>query len=336
MLSISAPAMAVPAPHAVSALASHKVTSLSAGTYRVQMSHFWTASRMRAARNADFASTTKAAARSAQAAARPAGPAGRVAGAAATRTATGALLRPTPLIGLKPFATGFVSSWTGSFWSPPATTSGKVFFTDHTGGSWVCSGSAVNSNGKDTIFTAGHCVFGTAGGELPAGETWHSNWVFVPDYNNGWAPFGVWSARQLWTMTNYINSQDLADDMGAAIANVNGSGQHLVNVVGGQGIEWNFGTGEYIFDFGYPVDHFSGLVLQECDNGMFNGPFGGTVGIGCNFTGGSSGGPWLDAFGGVFGYLDGVNSFGFSGVPDIFSPYFGNNAGALFNATANL
>jgi hypothetical protein len=344
MISMSAPAMASSAAHPASAVVSHKVTSLSAGAYQAKMSHFWTASRMRAARNADFvASQAEVRAAQAAAAARPSGPAVRMAPAAATRTATGAVLPSAPSILLKPDATGFVSSWTGSTSIPPATTSGKVFFTDHTGGSWVCSASAVNSNGKDMIFTAGHCVFGTALGELPAGETWHSNWIFVPDYNGqtGSVPFGVWGASELFTLTAYANSgngSDLADDMAVAIASTNSAGQHLVNVVGGQGIEWNFGTSEYIFDFGYPVDHLSGVVLQECDGGMFPGPdVASTVGIPCNFTGGSSGGPWLDQFGGVFGYLDGVNSFGTSDQPGrIFSPYFGNNAGALFNATANL
>jgi hypothetical protein len=325
--------MAAPAPHAASAVTGHKVTSLSAKAYRTQMARLWTPSRMRAARNADFA-TGKAAARTAQVPARPSGPAVRVHGAAATRTATGALLRPAPSIGMKPDAGGFVSTWTGNQFSPPATTSGKVFFNDHNGGSWVCSASAVNSAGKDMIFTAGHCVFGTLGGRVP-GETWHSNWIFVPDYNNGSAPFGVWSASQLFVLNAYFNNQDFQDDMAVAIAATNGAGQHLVNVVGGQGIEWNFGTSEYIFDFGYPVDHFSGLVLQECDNGMFSAGSG-IVGLGCNFTGGSSGGPWLDQFGGVFGFLDGVNSFITSQAGFVFSPYFGNNAGTLFNALSSL
>ncbi len=42
-------------------------------------------------------------------------------------------------------------------------------------------------------------------------------------------------------------------------------------------------------------------------------------------------------FGGEFGYIDGVNDFGYSSLPDyIFSAYFGNNAASLYNAMANL
>jgi hypothetical protein len=63
----------------------------------------------------------------------------------------------------------------------------------------------------------------------------------------------------------------------------------------------------------------------------------GTIGLLCNFTGGSSGGPWLGWFNGTWGYVNGVNSFGVGGLPDdIFSPYFGDNAGALYNSVANL
>ena len=44
----------------------------------------------------------------------------------------------------------------------------------------VCSGSTVNSGGKNVVFTAGHCVHG--GG---AGRSWFdaSRWVFAPSYN---------------------------------------------------------------------------------------------------------------------------------------------------------
>jgi hypothetical protein len=77
------------------------------------------------------------------------------------------------------------TAWWGSRSLAPATTTGKVFFTDHTGGHWVCSGSLVNSVAKNVVITAGHCVYGTAGGELPAGETWHSNWVFAPTTTMG-------------------------------------------------------------------------------------------------------------------------------------------------------
>jgi V8-like Glu-specific endopeptidase len=196
----------------------------------------------------------------------------------------------------------------------------------------------VNSNGKDAVITAGHCVYGNLGGEVP-GEGWHSNWMFVPDYYYGYAPYGVWTARQLWTLTNYYNNQDEGDDIGAAVMNTNSSGQHIVNVVGGQGLAWNWSENQYVYDFGYPAaPPFNGASLQYCNGGEFGWPYvSSTMGLACNFTGGSSGGPWLRAFGGEWGYINGVNDFGYSSLPDdIFSAYFGNNAYALYNSVANL
>jgi V8-like Glu-specific endopeptidase len=229
--------------------------------------------------------------------------------------------------------------WGGSPYLPPATTTGKVFFTDHNGGRWVCSGSLVNSAGKDLVITAGHCVYGTAGGELPAGETWHSNWYFAPDFKNGVAPYGYWSARQLWTMSNYINNGDEQDDIGAAILNVNSYGQHAVNLLGGQGYAWNQSTSHYIWDFGYPAAWpFNGQLNEVCTGTSHWDWFIQMEGLNCNFTGGSSGGPWLMSFNGEFGYVNGVNDarYGWPYSGDITSLYFGNNALTLYQATQNL
>jgi V8-like Glu-specific endopeptidase len=240
------------------------------------------------------------------------------------------VLRPTPALGSKG------TPW-GNNWSAPATTTGKVFFTDHRGGNWVCSGSLVNTPAQDAVITAGHCVYGTAGGELPAGETWHSNWVFAPDYSNGSAPYGYWTARQLWTMTNYAINGDEQDDIGAAILNRNSAGQKPVALLGGQGYAWNQNSTQYVYDFGYPAAApFNGQTLQECDGvAGWNGWWWVDMEmLNCNFTGGSSGGPWLISFNGHWGYINSVNDangyFLFGG--QMGGLYFGNNAGALYNA----
>jgi hypothetical protein len=258
----------------------------------------------------------------------PQGPAGRV---APTAPASASSVRLAPLA--DPGAGAI--PWGGAPFSPPAATSGKIFFTDQFGGGHSCSGSAVNTNGKNVVFTAGHCV--ADGGQ---GVFFNANpWIFVPDYNNGSEPFGEWTAVQLWTRTAWLNNRDFTEDIGAAIMATNGQGQHLVDVVGGQGFEWNFPIEEFVFDFGYPAETpFDGQVLQYCTGTMFND--GGRDGIACNMNRGSSGGPRLDAFDGTFGFLDTINSTvpfdnnGFVTQGD--GPYFGNNALDLFNNVANL
>ncbi len=79
------------------------------------------------------------------------------------------------------------------YYAPTARTMGKVFFTKG-GSSYVCSATVVNSEGKDTVWTAGHCVHDGKN------ATWHSNWSFVPVYDDDLAnprPYGTWTAKQL-------------------------------------------------------------------------------------------------------------------------------------------
>jgi len=331
------------APH-VSGVSGHAVAGAGdASTVAQRATAYWTRARMLSARNADTITSTSAA-DSDGATGRPSGPAGRVAGTAATQPLAGPSERiaaPAPS-GLRPDYGSVGSPWPGGFYQAPATTTGKVFFTTYNSttrvtSDWVCSGSTVNSNGKDAVITAGHCVYGNLDGEAP-GEGWHSNFIFVPDYYYGYAPYGAWTPKSLWTLTNYFNNEDEADDIGAAVINTNSYGQHIVNVVGGQGFAWNWPSSEYVYDFGYPqAAPFNGQSLQYCTGSEFNSPYmSSTTGLACNFTGGSSGGPWLMSFNGEYGYINGVNDFDYPSIPgEIFSAYFGNNADTLYNAVAN-
>ena len=109
-----------------------------------------------------------------------------------------------------------------------------MFFT--LGGlDYVCSGSATSSTNGDVVSTAGHCV-----NEGPG--AWATNWAFVPAYNNGSAPYGTWTARNLVTTGQWANSGDINYDTGFAVMNTNG-GSHLTSVVGGQGVAFNLARG---------------------------------------------------------------------------------------------
>src|SRR4051812_8139550 len=59
-------------------------------------------------------------------------------------------------------------------------TAGRVFFTFQ-GRKASCSGDAVTSTNKSVVVTAGHCV--------KFEGSWHTDWIFVPGYDNGNAPF---------------------------------------------------------------------------------------------------------------------------------------------------
>jgi hypothetical protein len=335
---LPAAALAGTAPPAA-AVTGHQVASAAGASVAAQRTvAFWTRSRMLSARDADTIKTVPGS--SAAVPARASGLAGQVAGTGPEQ----ALADPFLLVHVpasdvaRPEAGPVGSPWTGNPGLPPATTTGKVFFTTHNGEEWVCSASTVNSSGRDAVITAGHCVYGSLGGEVP-GEGWHTNWIFVPGYSNGSAPHGVWTAKKLSTLTSYYDNQDEGDDIGAAVMNVNSTGQHIVAVLGGQGFAWNWASDQYVYDLGYPAAApFNGLTLQYCNGSEFSwSAVASTMGLRCNFTGGSSGGPWLMDFGGEWGYINGVNDFGYTSLPGyIFSAYFGNNADALYNSVASL
>jgi V8-like Glu-specific endopeptidase len=204
--------------------------------------------------------------------------------------------------------------------------------------------STVNSAGKDIVITAGHCVYGSLYGVAP-GETWHGNWVFVPGYDNGNRPCGTWVASQLWAPSSYIanggnNFDDEAGDIGAAVMNTNSAGQHIVNVVGGEGISWNYPDNQWVFDFGYPANSpYAGEVLDFCagpeaDEASIEAN---NMGLSCDFTPGSSGGPWLCFFDGEWGFINGIDDWNNSALAGVMlSAYFGNNVESLFNDVANL
>ncbi|PXY19623.1 trypsin-like serine peptidase [Prauserella muralis] len=218
--------------------------------------------------------------------------------------------------------------WTGG--GEVAETAGRVFFTFN-GNPASCSGNAVTSGNRSVVITAGHCV--------KYQGSWHTDWIFVPGYDDGAAPYGEWVARQTLTTPQWEASEDLNYDVGAAVVEpLNGA--HLTDVVGGQGIAFNQQRGQDMYAFGYPAaDPYDGSELIHCAGGTFTDPF--TTddhAMRCDMTGGSSGGPWFLGFDEATGtgVQASVNSFGYTFLPGyMFGPYFGSEAQALYEQAAS-
>jgi hypothetical protein len=257
----------------------------------------------------------------------PVGPVGKVE-PGQPRAASPALRRTAPTARAAAVNPGY------PYYSFQARTAGKVFFTDSSDGrNYVCSGTIINSEGKNSVWTAGHCVHGGQG------RNWHANWVFVPSYSYGWAPYGQWTARQLWTKNNWIGSSEWASDVGVAIMNTR-NGWRIVDYLGGQGITWNQSKRIAVTSFGYPAAApFNGQSLFTCPGTTF--PewevlwwSAETLGLPCDMTGGSSGGAWLAFFNGTTGYLNGNNSFKYNNDPNtMYSPYYDDTASSLYGST---
>ncbi|WP_406000320.1 trypsin-like serine peptidase [Streptomyces sp. NBC_00829] len=270
---------------------------------------FWTAERMRGATPLDLIQVTPGAVR-------PARPAGRetvVPPTAASAKSVG----PTAF----PQAGG---AWTGGGAVPK--TSGRVFFTFQ-GRTASCSGDSVTSKNGSTVITAGHCV--------KYQGSWHTNWVFVPGYTNGQAPYGQWSATQTLSTPQWVASEDINYDVGAAVVAPLG-GQTLAATVGAQGLSFNGGYNKPMYAFGFPAaSPYDGTKLIYC-SGNSSKDFLLTQdhSLGCNMTGGSSGGPWFTSFSEATGtgLQASVNSFGYVFLPNrMFGPYFGNDAMAVYD-----
>lgn len=212
----------------------------------------------------------------------------------------------------------------------PATDLGRLFFYDTTDKkTHSCSASVVDSEGLNLVWTAGHCVHHGKGGG------WHKNVVFYPHYNNGadWS-FGAWYPRGggLVTKTKWINEGNFSYDVGAVLVRPNASGVNIAQVTGGQGIAWNYPKTGFVNFFGYPAEWpFNGTNLRYCYGATWAA--GADVGMKCNMTGGSSGGPWLGWFDGWTGWVNGNMSYKIVWDPTrSFSPYYGNAVGSLYNA----
>lgn len=218
--------------------------------------------------------------------------------------------------------------WGGPTTDLPARTWGKVFFSAPDG-DFACSGTAVTSANESVVWTAGHCA-SIAG----ARSFYREHWIFVPGYDNGKAPFGKFPGRRFFTTRAWYRLGDSAFDLAAIVVSPV-KGQTLVDTVGGQGIAFNQARPQEYVSGGYPVDYpFDGKTLYVCD-----APLGGndrsasppTLAIGCDMTGGSSGGGWLVNARDGLGTLVSVNSYGYYSQPEaMYGPYQGSAAQHLY------
>lgn len=275
---------------------------------------FWSAERMRAATPLDVTATP---------------------GAAARTAAPTAALHPTTIAPTAASAPSALAAAPAAFPQPGGAwtaggavvkTSGRVFFTFN-GKSASCSGDSITSANGSTVITAGHCV--------KYQGAWHTDWIFVPGYANGNAPYGQWPATKTFATDQWVANEDMNMDVGlAVVAPLNG--QKLSQVVGAQGIVFNGGYNKKMYAFGFPAaSPYDGSKLVYC-SGNTGKDFLLTKdhSMPCNMTGGSSGGPWFQDFNEAtgLGTQSSVNSFGYTFLPNrMYGPYFGNEVKAAYD-----
>lgn len=220
----------------------------------------------------------------------------------------------------------------------PYSTVGVLFFRQGIN-DYRCSAVSIGDN---AIWTAGHCIHA---GDGSGNEGYSTNIEFIPAYKNGNAPFGVWQASATYTTPQWVNGScpfgcKLNYDMGGAILLSNGDGKKLSEVVGSLGFAYNQSETQHWFNIGYPsLSPFDGKFQHICAasfayrDSILSAPE--PVGIGCDMTPGSSGGPWILNFSSESGstnYINGNNSYRYSRSEEMFSPYFGSAAKTLWDS----
>ena len=351
LVAAASPAEAAPtAPAAAGTAAAHSrltpAADLSAA--RKRAAAYWTPARMRAAKEMPAPAGTTSTSRTAQAAA-PHGAAGRANPATPDPVAARASLAlGTPSAGAGGTATTFALSqgqqWVGGL---PSTAFGRAFFTDDLGGNYSCTAESLASDSGNALLTAGHCVVNASNGHWYnwnyQTNTW-GNWIFVPGYRDGVAPYGLWYAYQLWTASAYLSTQgDGRYDMAAVVMNTNAYGYHLQDVVGSEGMEWNYPLVQDDTVFGYPgtgSPEFNAERLIYCQGTTYSDAWGREQ-INCNQGHGASGGAWLDDFDGNYGWANSVVSTGteltpYGTVTTDIGPYFGDAAYSLWSSVRYL
>lgn len=192
---------------------------------------------------------------------------------------------------------------------PPAaaveipTRVGRIFYVDpFDGKDKACDGNPLNSGSRRLVVTSGSCVFSRTA------HTWMNNWVFIPGYFRGSAPYGKFVGDWGYTFNAWIDDGNMNYDFGLATTHPNESGQRLVDRVGGDGFAWNQPKEVFVSANGYSVN---GQIPSGCGGYTRSASFGG-IELPCAPSDGglSRGGRWLmnidpDT---SLGYVNGVTS----------------------------
>lgn len=257
----------------------------------------------------------------------------------------------------RPGGGGGGSDVTGASWEAGGTvlmTTGKVLFAS--GGTYyVCSASVVNddSTNQSVVLTAAHCAYENAGS-----RGFVTNWMFIPEWDNATGalstsdssfcdltPHGCWTAQALVVHEGFayaggFNRTAVQYDFAFAVLGEGGhDAETLVETLGTQTMSFNnVSKGTQVHAFGYPAAApYLGDDLVYCAGGVNfdNRMFKLTYKLGCDMTGGSSGGPWGTDFADGDGVLMSVNSYKYSGGDAMYGPKFNTTTEATYDAATS-
>ena len=244
--------------------------------------------------------------------------------------AVGAVVTLTPASGAaSDIATGFVravrhmASTSGgqAFAGTPAV---GALFTASGGklGQHFCTASVINSPDGDLAITAAHCVTSTSG-----------TVDFVPGYDNGHTPYGVWTVTKVYVDQAWSSSSNPDDDFAFLRISKPGSSVPVEDETGAEGLATGTLASRHLVQvIGYPNSSDQPITCQN----RLTEPMADQLEFDCaGYTDGTSGGPFLSKVnqstgqGMVIGVIGGYEQGGYT--PQIsYSSVLGANAVALY------
>jgi V8-like Glu-specific endopeptidase len=200
-----------------------------------------------------------------------------------------------------------------------------ALFAGNGSGDHFCTASVVDSPGHDVLITAAHCINSGSGGAS------QPNIAFIPDYDNGESPHGVWTPDRYVLAPGWVHGANPDLDV-AFIVLKPLNGQNIQDVLGGNQIAFNAGYQHLVRVTGYPSSASAPIACLNTTSQQSQDQ----LKFVCNdFTDGTSGGPWITRFnpasrtGTIVGVIGGYQQGG--DTPAVsYSAYLGSSIQELY------
>lgn len=206
-----------------------------------------------------------------------------------------------------------------AFTGTPAVGALFTITSDGSLGGHFCSASVVDSPARDMVITAAHCA---GGGQI----------AFVPGYDNGRMPYGIWRVTRVIVDRSWVSSANPNADVAFLVVTGPG-GAKIQDVTGGEQLGIGRSPGQDVRVIGYPQDTNAPI---SCDN-LARGFSSTQLVFDCGgYTDGTSGGPLLEGvnpttgLGTVVGVIGGYEQGG--DTPSVsYAAQFGALVADLYN-----
>ncbi|QIS45306.1 trypsin-like serine peptidase [Clavibacter capsici] len=200
-------------------------------------------------------------------------------------------------------------------------------FVHRDGEDFSCSANVVESANRSTIATAGHC--------LTVRQEFSTDMVFYPRYEEGSPSLGAFPVVGGNVTTGWYerNDDDQAEDTSFLAVAHDDEGDDVQSVAGASPVRFFAPAAQEVSMYGYPAaGRFDGGELERCA-GLGHVYTDMQIDLGCDMTGGVSGGPILEGDGPDGAQLGNVAERALDGMHNI-GPVWQDAAQSAYELTA--